>query len=47
MKSVIISDTSCLIILDKIDQLALLHDLYDEVLITPLIADEFGKALPS
>jgi len=46
MQAIIISDTSCLIILDKIDELSLLQKLYDRVITTQLVADEFGKQLP-
>lgn len=47
MRKIIISDTSCLIILSKIGQLELLHKLYREVTTTPEIAEEFGETLPS
>jgi|APTNR8051073442_1049403.scaffolds.fasta_scaffold00532_18 predicted nucleic acid-binding protein len=46
MNSVIISDTSCLIVLDKIDQLSLLKALYGQIVITPVVAAEYGKDLP-
>jgi len=46
MRRVIIADTSCLIVLDNIGLLHLLQKLYQEVLITPTIASEFGKELP-
>lgn len=41
-----ISDTSCLILLSKIDELNLLNRLFDEILITSEIQKEFGKELP-
>ncbi|MFC0517066.1 DUF3368 domain-containing protein [Mucilaginibacter angelicae] len=43
---VVITDTSCFIILDKISALYLLPVLFSKVITTPEIADEFGKALP-
>jgi len=44
---VIISDTSCLIVLNNIGELELLHKLYGEILTTSIIADEFGDKLPT
>jgi predicted nucleic acid-binding protein len=44
---IIISDTSCLILLCKIEELNLLSKLGEKVFITPLIHKEFGKKLPS
>jgi predicted nucleic acid-binding protein len=35
MNRVIISDTSCLIALEKIHSLDILKNLYDEIIITP------------
>jgi len=46
MKAIVIPDTSCLIALDKIDLLHLLRDLFQEVVITPEVAGEFGDHLP-
>ncbi|MCB9340632.1 MAG: DUF3368 domain-containing protein [Lewinellaceae bacterium] len=46
METVVISDTSCLIILDKIQQLSLLEAAYDSVIVTQIVADEFGQPLP-
>lgn len=46
MQSAIISDTSCLILLDKIGELHLLNKLYGRILLTPEIVNEFGKELP-
>lgn len=46
MQKIIISDTSCLILLHKIDKLQLLKSLFSEVLITSAIAAEFGRELP-
>jgi len=44
---IIISDTSCLILLAKIGELNLLDKLGRKVLITPAIQKEFGNKLPS
>lgn len=46
MKRVIISDTSCLIILSKIECLHILQSLFGEILITQEIKNEFGENLP-
>jgi len=46
MPNVIISDTSCLVLLNKIEELNLLHRLYGTVSITKEVATEYGKALP-
>ena len=46
MAGIVISDTSCLIILDKIGQISLLHVCYDSVLVTPEVAHEYGQPLP-
>lgn len=43
----IISDTSCLILLNKIDELSLLNKLSKSVFITLAIQREFGKKLPN
>ena len=47
MPEIVISDTSCLILLKKIDQLTLLSKIYNKVVVPPLIAKEFGMELPS
>lgn len=47
MQATIISDTSCLILLDKIGELKLLQQLFGEVVTTQIVADEFGKHLPN
>lgn len=44
--SVVIADTSCFILLDKINQLSLLQKVFGRVTTTHTIAAEFGKALP-
>jgi predicted nucleic acid-binding protein len=46
MQPVIISDTSCLILLDKIGELHLLQQLFGTICTTQSVADEFGTALP-
>lgn len=43
---VVITDTSCLILLDKIGALDLLHSVYNHIITTPEIAAEFIKNLP-
>lgn len=43
---IIISDTSCLIILSKIDELELLKEIGKKVYVTPIIHKEFGESLP-
>lgn len=42
----IISDTSCLILLSKIEELDLLNKFGEKVFITPVIQNEFGMKLP-
>lgn len=44
--SFVIADTSCLILLDKINELHLLHQLFLTIVITEEIANEFGEELP-
>jgi len=46
MQKTIIADSSCLILLDKIEELELLKQLFGKVIITSIIAEEFGVALP-
>ena len=46
MPDLIICDTSCLILFDKIGKLELLRQCYDTIYVTPIIAAEFGNALP-
>lgn len=46
MPEVVISDTSCLILLKKIDELELLKVSYKNVFVTDVIAAEFGESLP-
>ena len=46
MPRIIISDTSCLIILNKIGELDLLQKVYGQITTTIEIAAEFGDPLP-
>ena len=46
MDKIIISDTSCLIALSNIGLLNLLKDLYEEIIITQEVKEEFGNKLP-
>ena len=46
MSVLVISDTSCLIALDKIDQLDLLRKLFQRIITTRKVEEEFGKELP-
>lgn len=46
MPKIIISDTSCFIILTNINELELLHKLYGKVITTIEIATEYGQTLP-
>ena len=46
MRKVIISDTSCLIILSKINELDLLKNVYENIVTTTDIMAEFGEILP-
>jgi predicted nucleic acid-binding protein len=47
MPNVIISDTSCLIILSKINKLFILEKLFGNLIITPEVEIEFGGELPN
>jgi predicted nucleic acid-binding protein len=46
MHKIIISDTSCFIILTNIGELELLHQVYGQIITTIEIAIEYGEALP-
>lgn len=46
MQATIISDTSCLILLEKIGELNLLHTVFGEIVTTQFVAEEFGEVLP-
>lgn len=47
MPKTIISDASCIILLDKIGELDLLNKLFGKIIITSEVASEFGHLLPS
>lgn len=42
----VIADTSCFILLDKIDALNILHSLFNEIVTSEKVARGFGKPLP-
>lgn len=44
---VVIADTSCFILLDKIGEIELLQKTFSSITTTQTIASEFGKPLPS
>jgi predicted nucleic acid-binding protein len=46
MHRIVISDTSTLILFHKIDAVNLLEKVYEELITTPEIAEEFGEELP-
>ena len=46
MSKIVISDTSCFIVLSKIGHLELLQQLFSNIITTPEIANEFGETLP-
>jgi len=46
MPKIIISDTSCFIVLTNIGELDLLHKVYGQIITTIDIATEFGETLP-
>ncbi|MEQ9438532.1 MAG: DUF3368 domain-containing protein [Cyclobacteriaceae bacterium] len=46
MFKLVIADTSCLIVLTKIERLDLLQKTFDEITISKVIKDEFGEKLP-
>ena len=45
-ENAVISDTSCFIILSKIDELSLLTKVFNHIVTTTEVANEFGKTLP-
>lgn len=47
MHKAIIADTCCLILLDKINELEILHKLFGTIITTTEVASEFGQPLPS
>jgi len=46
MPKLIIADTSCIIVLEKIGHLEILRHLFETITITPEVSEEFGTALP-
>jgi len=42
----IIPDSSCLILLEKISHLEILNNLYNRIVITPTVSDEYGLPVP-
>jgi predicted nucleic acid-binding protein len=46
MPGIIVSDTSCLILLDKLGRIGLLKSLFGRITITKIVAEEFGNVLP-
>jgi predicted nucleic acid-binding protein len=46
IQRIIVADTSCLILLQKIQQLSLLRELFVEITITTKVAEELNMALP-
>lgn len=46
MPEIIVSDTSCIILPDKIGRINLLQSIFGTIIITQTIADEFGKDIP-
>ena len=45
-KTIVIADTSCLILLEKLQMLDVLPQLFGEITITRIVANEFGKDIP-
>jgi predicted nucleic acid-binding protein len=46
MPRTIISDTSCFIVLEKINELDLLYKIYGQIITTNEVASEYGQPLP-
>lgn len=46
MPDIIISDTSSLILFEKIGEIELLQKIYGKIITTPEVAEEFGDSLP-
>ena len=44
--ALVIADSSCLILLSKIEELEILRSIYKQIFITKEIAQEFGEPLP-
>ncbi|HET8839409.1 MAG TPA: DUF3368 domain-containing protein [Flavobacteriaceae bacterium] len=47
MHRIVISDASTMILFDKIDEFDLLQKVYEELITTPEVAEEYGENLPS
>ena len=47
MPEIVISDTSCLILLTKINEIHLLQNCYKRIMVTDEVAFEFGNDLPA
>lgn len=45
-ENLVIADTSCLIVLTKVNELNLLKAVYGRIIITPEIAKEFNQEIP-
>jgi predicted nucleic acid-binding protein len=45
-EAIVIADTSCLIVLTRLNALPVLQSLYGQIFITEEVADEYGEALP-
>jgi predicted nucleic acid-binding protein len=46
MPDIVISDTSCLILLSKIEMISLVRELYGKIIVTDIVASEYGEPLP-
>lgn len=46
MQGVIVSNTSCLILLNKIGRLDILKSVFGKIIITSVVAKEFDEKLP-
>ena len=46
LSKIVVAGTTCFILLDKIDEIKLLKQLFNDVITTKEIAQEFGKELP-
>ena len=44
---IVITDTSCFVLLEKINALTILHQVFATVLTTPEIEKEYGNQLPN
>lgn len=45
--SVVIADTSCFILLDRINEMHILRQMFTSIVTSEVIANEYGKNLPS